>query len=308
MAGLGPFKRGEKIPINLTLEATPTGTPQYRILDADGVQTAALDDLEGSGLYWYVRTTPVTVPASGQGSAVGSYSIEYVAVIDGVTRYTHDNFEVTVNKIDDVKDDTETIIANLGVPVGARSIVFNVKDGTPNPVQGVKLSVHNSNNDDSPQFGILLTDGNGNTPTINLDDATYKIRVANHGIIVPEVETVVVTQSETINLTVAKIAITPPADPGLCKLFFFPQKISQTDVTDAKVRVRTSTALALVGGVYVDNRESLMVADTSTDPDNYYINAKIGAEVKIIGPIFGFNHDITVPNQATLDLSTLITS
>jgi hypothetical protein len=307
MGFLGKIKRSEEIPINLALDATPTGTPQYRILDTGGTQTAALANLEGSGFNWFLRTTPITVPASGQGSAVGSYSVEYVAVIDGETLRAYDNFEVTVNDIDDVKTDTETIITNLGVSVGVRTVILNIKDSTPNPVSDVNIAFHNADNDSTPVFGTRISDTLGVTTAMNLNDATYTLRLLKNGV-VNETQEITVTDDETFTVTVTLISVSPPSSPGLCKLFFFPQTISQADVTDAVVRVKTSTDLALVGGVYVDNRESVMAADTTTDPDNYWINAKIGTVVRIISPIFGFNHEITVPDQATLDLSTLITS
>jgi hypothetical protein len=307
MAFLGKLKRSEEIPINLTLDAAPTGTPQYRILDSDGTQTAALANLEGSGLYWYLRTTAATVPASGQGSVVGSYSIEYVAVIDGVTRYAHDNFEVTINETDDVKDDTETIIANLGVSVGIRSIILNIKDSVPNPLSDVSASFHNSNNDDSPAFGIRVSDTLGVTSVINLNDATYTLRLLKNGV-VNENQTIVVTKSETFTITVTPVSVTTPANPSLCRVHFFPADLGFTDISDAKVRVRTATDLALVGGIYIDHREQLMVVDTDTTPDRWYIDVIQGTVITIISSIFGFNHTITVPAQASLDISTLITS
>jgi hypothetical protein len=302
MAFLGKLKRSEEIPITLTLDASPTGTPQYRILNSSRTEIVAASNLSGSGLNWYKTGQNVGVSAT-----VGSYLIEYTAVIDGVTRYAYDTYEVTVNEIDDVKTDTETIIANIGVSEGLRSVILNIKDGVPNPVSDVTVVFHNAANDATPLFGIRTSDTLGATTAVLLNDATYTIRLLKNGV-VNETQTIAVTQDETFTVTVTTISVTPPSDPGLCKLFFFPQTLSQVDVTDAVVRVKTSTDLALVDGIYVDNRESLMVADTSTDPDNYYINAKIGTTVRIIGPIFGFNHEITVPDQATLDLSTLVTS
>jgi hypothetical protein len=86
---LGSIKRGHKIPVNLTLDAIPTGTPTYRILSATRVEIVAVTNLTGSGLLWYVNDQTV-----GDSDSEGEYSIEYVAVIDGVTRYAYDNYEV----------------------------------------------------------------------------------------------------------------------------------------------------------------------------------------------------------------------
>ena len=53
MSFLGKLKRSEEIPISLTLDTTPTGTPQYRILDSSRTEIVAASNLSGSGLLWY---------------------------------------------------------------------------------------------------------------------------------------------------------------------------------------------------------------------------------------------------------------
>jgi hypothetical protein len=89
MAFLGEIKRTHKIPISITFDATPTGTPTYRIITAAQVEIVAATNLSGSGLLWYKDDQTV-----GSSDAEGEYLVEYTAVIDGVTRYATDSYEV----------------------------------------------------------------------------------------------------------------------------------------------------------------------------------------------------------------------
>jgi hypothetical protein len=86
---LGSIKRGDEIPISLTFDTAPTGTPTYRITTATGSEIVAATNLSGSGLLW--TKTDQTV---GTSDAEGEYLIEYTAVVNGTTRYAHDSYEV----------------------------------------------------------------------------------------------------------------------------------------------------------------------------------------------------------------------
>jgi prophage DNA circulation protein len=113
MAYLGDKGFSEEIPIVLTLDAAPTGTPQYRILNSSRTEIVAATNLSGSGLLWY---------KTGQNTSadtIGSYEIEYTAVISGVTRYAYDHFDVTEHDADDVKTDTAAILVDTGTTLPA---------------------------------------------------------------------------------------------------------------------------------------------------------------------------------------------
>lgn len=88
-ANLGSISRGSTIPISLTLDATPTGTPTYTILTAAQVEVVAATNLSGSGLLWTYNSQTV-----GSSYAEGEYIIQYSAVINGTTYYDTDYFEV----------------------------------------------------------------------------------------------------------------------------------------------------------------------------------------------------------------------
>jgi hypothetical protein len=89
MAFLGSIRRGDDIPINLTVDIAPTGTPTFRIIDPTRTEIVAVTNLDGSGLSWYKTGESVETDAT-----IGEYSIEYTAVLNGVTRYVYDNYEI----------------------------------------------------------------------------------------------------------------------------------------------------------------------------------------------------------------------
>lgn len=91
---LGEIKRGHKIPISLSLNATPTGTPTYRILDSARAVIVTTTNLDGSGLLWYKDDQIVATDA-----AEGEYLIEYTAVIGGTTYYDNDSYEVPISTL-----------------------------------------------------------------------------------------------------------------------------------------------------------------------------------------------------------------
>lgn len=298
---LGTLKRNQTVRIPLTLEVAPTGTPQIAIYKNATEILAATNMTQGaSTLDWYYDY------AVANNATTGAYQVKFSAVIGGVTHYDYDVYDVKVYDSDDIKIDTETIIANLGVSSGARAIVFNVTDGV-DPIIDVKLSVHNSNNDDSPQFGILTTDALGDTGTINLDDGTYKVRVSKAGAIVSEVKTATVTQSETIDFEVTAITITPPVDPDLCRLYIYPITLDNQDVTDITIKISSKDALTKINGEFIKNTSAEFTYDNSTTPDNYYFDALQGATVIINCDMLGIiDKEITVPDTETADLDDLI--
>jgi hypothetical protein len=296
MSYLGKLKRSEAIRLFLTLDAAATGFPTVTI-EKQGVEILAAANMTAglSSFEWYYDYT------TGAAATVGAYQIRYTAVIDTITRYDFDYYDQTINEIDDVKTDTETIIATIGASAGASSIVINIKDGDTNNVEGVSVSIHNSANDD-PAIQTRVTDVDGNTTTINLDDATYKVRLSKAGAIVSEVETIVVNGSATHNLTVVNQTVSNPSDPDVCRLRVFPLTLGNADVTGETITISTAGKLTKVDGQFISNTSGTFTEDATTDPDSYYFDAVRGSVVHITNTILGLDDEITVPDQATYDI------
>lgn len=301
MAYLGEKQQSETIRFHLTLESLPTGTPTVAVEKQGASILAATNMTQGATtLEWYYDYT------TGAAATIGAYQVKYSAVIDSVTRYAYDQYDISVYDVDDVKADTETIISNLNISAGARAIVFNIKDGSSNPVEGVNVSVHNSNNDDTPIFGQLVTDNLGDTNTINLDDATYKVRLTKAAAIISEVETAVVTQSETKNLTVVATSITPPASADMCKLVIFATNIENEDLSTLDITVTTKENRTITANdVFVTVTESSFTLDTVTSPDNFFVEVIRGIEVTVRCDACGVNYAFTVPDQDIYNISAL---
>ena len=204
---LGEKQQSEAIRLHFTLTEVPDGLPGTKpqvSIEKQGVSVLAAQDMVqgANSKEWYYNYT------TAADATIGAYQIKYTAVVDAITFTDFDSYDVQIYSNDD-------IFAATGVSTGANAVVFNVKDteASPSPIIGVQVSVHNSNNDDSPNFGIPLTDALGNTATVNLPDGTYKVRLTKPGHIVSEVKTVAVAASGTEDLTVDLLSISAPSNP-----------------------------------------------------------------------------------------------
>lgn len=311
---LGEKQQSEAVRFHLTLDTAPTGTPQVKV-EKQGAEILAADDMTvgASNLEWYYAYT------TGGAATVGAYQVKYSAVIDGVTRYSYDSYDVSLVDIDDIPTveeiDTELTTEHgagdwttAGAGAGARAIIFNIKDGDTNNLEGVNVSVHNSSDDDAPQYAIGQTDTDGNSPTFNLDDATYKVRLSKAGAITSETETVIVTESATHNLTVAAIVVSNPVDPDVCRLRIYPITLGNADITNLadNLIISSHEALMKVEGQFISNVTATFTYDSATTPDSYYFDAVRGSTVYLKCDILGIGTNFDVPDLATKDITDLV--
>jgi len=301
MEYLGEKKRNETIRIPLGgMDKAPDSTPQIRI-EQNG--TLVLDytnmtSIVGTFNYYYDHTI-------ASNATVGSYQVYIKVIVDSLTKIFIDTFDVSVYDTDDIKSDTEIIIANLNISNGLYSIIVNVKDTLSNPIEGAKISIHNSNNDDSPLFATVTTDNLGNCPIVNLNQATYTLRITKPNHIVSSTTTIDVTQSETFNKTVSLITVTPPTDPDLCRLVIFTKTLSITNDESLKIIISSYDKLTKISGQFIMNTSMRFNYDKTSD--FYYFDAVQGAYVKIYSEELGMSDvKILVPSSSTQDLSGLI--
>jgi hypothetical protein len=194
-----------------------------------------------------------------------------------------------------------------GLGNGIQTVTFHVKDGSNNDVNEVRLSVHNEDNDDLPDLGRSITDENGNSEELNIDDGDISVRLIKPGAIESKVESVTISASGTVDITVTAISLSVPATPNTCRVHFFPSKLGYADVKDASVQVTSKDALSLVNGLYLDHRRVEMTLEELDPLDRYYIDVIYGATIHIDAQVvFGFSHDIVVPSQASYDISAVV--
>jgi hypothetical protein len=296
MSFLGELNRSESIRLFLTLDAAPTGTPTVTIEKNGGSIQVADDMTQGlSNLEWYYDYT------TGGSATVGTYQVRYTAVIDAVTRYAFDHYNVSINSIDDTKDAVDA----LGGGVGAYEATINVKDQVPINIADAIVTIHNSNNDDDPIIARDTTNASGNV-VLNIDGTVY-VRIKKTGFNFTA-ESINVTASGTYNVTGTSVTIQNPSDPDVCRLFIFPVTIGNTDITDLKIYIKSQEAFAKTdGGLFISNKTLEFTYDPTTAPDSYYFDAIRGALVHIQSDFLGIDkEDLTVPDEATKDLDELI--
>lgn len=353
MAYLGDKLRSEAIRFYLTLDAAPTGTPTITITRGQGTAldtpvSAVNMTMGASNLEWYYD---YTTEAAAQ---IGIYAAKYSAVIDAVTRFAYDNYDVTVADADAIKTETasiqadttsietkvDTVDANVdqllvdvaAVPTveeidtelttehgagawtagssgtGAYSVIFNVKDGSAVAQVGAYVTVHNSNDDDSPLLAWdTATDANGDTDTLNIDGAV-KVRVSAANFTYTT-SSHTISASGTINLVGVASTVSNPTDPDVCRLRLYPITLGNADITDlaTSIKIHSQESLTKVSGQYIKNTEATFTYDSATAPDSYYFDAVRGSTVHLTCDVLGLDHDLTVPDEATKDISALQT-
>jgi hypothetical protein len=340
---LGELNQSEAIRLTLTLDTTPTGTPQIGI-DKQGVEVLAETNMSGSGLEWYYNYT------TGAGATIGAYQVRYSAVISGTNRYAYDSYNISVNSVDDVKAETASIqtdttsieskvdivdtnidqllidvaavptvgeidteltsthgagLWNAGGGTGAYNATIHVQDGSAVDVPDAYVTIHNATDDDSPIVASGTTDINGDV-VLNLDGNVY-VRVSKAGFnFTSTAKNITATGTYTVSGTT--ISYSNPSDPDVCRLFLFPKTLDNQDITDlaSDIKISSKTALTKVDGIFIHNSSDTFTYNAATDPDSYYFDAVRTSNVHISSDLLGIDADVLVPDAASVDLDTLI--
>jgi hypothetical protein len=244
-------------------------------------------------------------------------------VTDGQTNFLDFNGMVTIQSatnsdldtdIAENQTDLNTIIStggtgpwttyDGGLGTGQYTATVNVKAGGVD-VQGAKVTVHNASNDDSPFYGPVTTDDNGNA-VFTIEGNVY-IRVSKAGYNFTAAAKNI-TASGTYNVTGSALTIDPPSDPDLCRLYLFPITLDNQDVTGLTISISSKDKLTKVNGEFIKNAESTFTYDDSTSPDSYYFDAVQSAVVHITCDLLGIDHNVIVPSESTKDLNALVSN
>jgi len=369
MAYLGELNRSETIRLTLSLDNTPTGTPQVGI-DKQGVEVLAETNMSGSGLEWYYDYT------IGGAATIGAYQVRYTATISGVGYNDYDSYNISVASMDTIKTETasiqtdttsietkvDTVDANVdtikdtdlpavktdtaailvdtgttlpaaidavptvgeidtelttehgagscvdtGAGSGLNNITVHCKDGSAVDIPGVKVTVHNTANDDTPVIAVQTSDANGDA-AVTLDNGTYTIRGHKAGYTFSNIAPVV-SGSATVEIPGVGVTITAPSDPDLCRLYLFPITLGNADITDlaSNLIIKSKDNLTKINDEFISNTQANFTYDSSTDPDSYYFDAVQGVTVTLTSSKLGVNNkSFVVPEESTYDIYDLI--
>ncbi len=192
---------------------------------------------------------------------------------------------------------------NGGLGTGQYTATIHVEDESQNDVANAKVTVHNAGNDDTPFYGPVTTDVNGDA-VFTIEGSVYA-RVSKAGYAFGAAA-LNVTASGTYTVSGTSSTVTPPSDPALCRLYLFPITMDNQDITNLTINISSRTKLTRVNGEFIQNTSMTFTYDSSTAPDSYYFDAVQGADTHITCSKLGLDHDVTVPAAATKDLSELV--
>jgi hypothetical protein len=193
-----------------------------------------------------------------------------------------------------------------GAGSGAYNATVNVKDDSAIDVPNAFVTIHNASDDDAPVIANGTTDNSGNV-ILAIDGNVY-IRVRKAGFNFTSTAKNI-TATGTYNVTGTAIAATNPSDPDVCRLRLYPITLGNADITDLadEIIISSQGSLTKINDQYIKNTELSFTYDSGTTPDSYYFDAVRLSTCHITCAALGLDHDITVPDEATKNISDLQT-
>jgi hypothetical protein len=297
MSGLGLFKRNDKIPIIFNITPDPTGTPQFRILNADFSEVVTWADLDPGVVTGSWKKENVTV---GAAAIAGTYIVEYKAVVDGDTAYWTETYSVTLNSLDDLAAD----IASLGSGAGAQDVYVRIQDAALNNQVGAIVHIYDATN--TTALFSATTDSAGKA-RFNIDLNLYYVRVSHGGFSFTP-QTINVTGDLTFTLFGTVNTYTPPVDSAICRLHIVPKHIDGSEPLASEITITAHSPRGFAktaGGHVISNKELTWTFDASTDPDNWYIDLIRNVSVRVDCKELAIAKTITVPDSDSADFLTV---
>lgn len=196
-----------------------------------------------------------------------------------------------------------TVLGILQPVTGSNQVQFILTDQNIDPVPGVAITLKNTSNQITLAYGV--TDINGKL-TFGLPAGTFNVLFYKPFVTFPtQPYSLVVTTNMTVPISVTTFQPTAPS-PDLCACFAYIQDAVGQPVEGASVRAKlvvnfpySPAANTLVGKSYVE---------TTTDASGYFeLDLIKGATYEIVAPeIYYGLTNFVIPNQANLDLSTVV--
>jgi hypothetical protein len=185
----------------------------------------------------------------------------------------------------------------VAVPAGLRQITISVVDGVAAPVADVNVAIYDSGNTAMVTRGD--TDAGGQL-VVNLDDATYKVRLMKGGYTFTTPQTLVVSADASAEYTATEYTPTPASSPDLCMVFGTLLDAGGNALEGATVRVRTDAPDAVSG-----NQLTTGTVEATTDATGYFeLELVRNAEVVVSIQAAKYEASKTVPNLASQNLAT----
>ena len=202
-------------------------------------------------------------------------------------------------------NDLNTIISTIQPQVGSVAVTFTVVDQNSNPVPDVKITVQNSTS--SITLAGAYTNTNGQA-LVALNPGTYNVLYYKTFYTftgLPQVITVPNTSSYAVNESC--ISFQPASTtPGICNLYAYLTDASGNIVVGEMVRAKLTSNFPYSPGLSMLATKNNVEA--FSDSSGFVsLPLIIGGTYEISSPaLFITITDFVIPNQASLDLSTLL--
>lgn len=200
MAYLGDKLQSEAVRFHLTLDAAPTGTPTITITRGQGTaldtpistvnMTQGADTLE-----WYYD---YTTEAAAQ---IGLYAAKFIAVIDSVTRYAYDQYDVTVADADSVEAKVDIVDTNVDTALVNQATIEGKIDTVDTVVDSIQTDTT------SIESKVDILDTNVDTSLVNQTNMETKIDTIDT--VVDSIQTDTTSIETKVDTAITDIAAVP---------------------------------------------------------------------------------------------------
>ena len=190
---------------------------------------------------------------------------------------------------------------------GNVQVTITVETVTPEPLPDTQVDIW-----DNGQTILLwsgVTDSSGQV-VVALNPGSYKVllRRTRTSFTVPETLTVIGPSAETKTYNGTEISIPASSNPDVCVVYGYVYDITGVPDDQISPDYIALTAQRTPGLIHLSGRFITVDESDVRVSDSGYFEIELirGLQVKLEAPRFGLYKTITVPNQATVDLSTLV--
>lgn len=234
-----------------------------------------------SGLYTFQFTPATTGYWHADIHSGGGASHDYDADLDVVNHTVDDLYDLVSGQL------------------GLKEVTITVEDSSDVAVPGMRINVFNGSNT------VFLCSGTTNTSgqvVFSLDAGSYKLRLAKYGIATTSADlTVTSDATQAVTVDVTATSVTAPTDASVCRLFADFIEMDGTVYEGLKV---------MVENLYLPTSNMAMVQRektyTSNSSGHVEFDVVRGAKVRVSFLTTTFVREITVPDQASSNLLTLM--
>lgn len=268
---------------DLTVQAFQNGVRVADPVATLGLAIAEIDQGNAPGFY-SVTATP---------SAIGDLAVHF-AYAGGLVTEAFAHWDVFAHDLGDLA----TLLAAY---TGASSVTITVEDALAAPIANVQVDIYAAD-DTTLVVSGLVTDALGEV-VVALNDGNYKVHLSKSRVTFTTPEDLVVSGATADTYSGVVAAPGVPVSPSVCTVYGTLTNLAGVALASTGVRATVVSHPTIISTAGV----SVETEDTYTDADGYFeLSILRGAVVNLEIDAVGLRQQVTIPDAATVEFSTLL--